>query len=94
MATKADDITLPQEMEDRINAISDEELEFRGWTREGMREGYLKRLHKDLNSPQIGDIAPDFELEKLSASGARTGEMMKLSDLRGKPVGLIFGSYT
>ena len=94
MATKADDITLPQEMEDRINAISDEELEFRGWTRESMREGYLKRLRKDLNSPQIGDIAPDFELEKLSASGARTGEMMKLSDLRGKPVGLIFGSYT
>ena len=87
-------MTLPQILEDRINNISDDELEFRGWTRDGMRAGYERRLEADKDSPQIGDVAPDFELERLSASGGRIGEMMKLSGLRGKPVGLIFGSYT
>lgn len=85
---------LPQVLEDRINGISDDELEFRGWTRNGMRAGYERRLDADKDSPQIGDVAPDFELERLSASGGRIGEMMKLSGLRGKPVKLIFGSYT
>ncbi|MBT5050424.1 MAG: hypothetical protein HOM58_18130 [Rhodospirillaceae bacterium] len=85
---------LPQVLEDRINGISDDELEFRGWTRDGMRAGYQRRLEADRDSPQVGDVAPDFELELLSASGGRTGEMMKLSGLRGKPVGLVFGSYT
>jgi hypothetical protein len=85
---------LPQPLEDRINNISDEELEFRGWTRDGMRAGYERRLEADKRSPQVGEMAPDFELERLSAAGKRTGEMMKLSGLRGKPVGLIFGSYT
>ena len=87
-------MTLPQILEDRISNISDDELEFRGWTRDGMRAGYERRLEADKDSPQIGDVAPEFELERLSASGGRTGEMMKLSGLQGKPVGLIFGSYT
>ncbi|NKB20787.1 MAG: hypothetical protein GKS01_09830 [Alphaproteobacteria bacterium] len=88
------DVELPQEMEDRIASISDEELEFRGWTRESMREGYSKRVAEDVNSPQVGDAAPDFQLERLGPAGERTGEQMSLSSLRGKPVGLIFGSYT
>lgn len=87
-------MTLPQILEDRISNISDDELEFRGWTRDGMRAGYERRLEADKDSPQIGDVAPEFELERLSASGGRTGEMMKLSGLQGQPVGLIFGSYT
>jgi len=88
------EIELPQEMENRIVSISDEELDFRGWTRESMREGYRKRLADDINSPQIGDKAPDFQLEKLGAKGERTGEYLALSSLQGKPLGLIFGSYT
>ena len=67
---------------------------FRGWTRDGMRARYEHRLNADKNSPQPGDIAPDFSLEILNQTGARTGEMLSLSSLRGKPVGLIFGSYT
>ena len=85
---------LPQKMENRIISISNEELEFRGWTRESMRKGYRKRLAEDINSPQIGDKAPDFQLEKLGAKGKRTSEYLALSSLQGKPVGLIFGSYT
>ncbi|MDX1485085.1 MAG: hypothetical protein R3229_11440 [Alphaproteobacteria bacterium] len=85
---------LPKVLEDRIAAITDEELEFRGWTRDGMRRRYLDRIERDKQSPQVGDMAPDFELELLDAQGGRTGELLSLSSLRGKPVGLIFGSYT
>lgn len=35
-----------------------------------------------------GEIAPDFELEKVG------GGAVRLSELRGKPVLLHFGSYT
>ncbi len=44
----------------------------------------------DPQSPKIGDLAPDFELQD------PTGKVrVRLSDFRGKrPVALIFGSYT
>ncbi len=87
-------IELPKVLEDRINGISDEELEFRGRTRDGMRAGYERRLKADRHAPQPGQVAPDFTLELLSATGARTGEQLSLSSLRGKPAGLIFGSFT
>ena len=87
-------IELPKVLEDRINGIGDEELEFRGWTRNSMRAGYERRLEADKKAPQPGDVAPDFTLERLSAAGTRTGESLSLSSLRGKPVGLIFGSFT
>jgi hypothetical protein len=85
---------LPQVLEDRVASISDEELAFRGWTREDMRKRYLDRIERDKHSPQVGDEAPGFELELLSATGQRTGDRLSLASLRGKPVGLIFGSYT
>ena len=44
--------------------------------------------------PKIGDMAPDFEIERLDRSKKRTGEFVKLSNLRGRPVALAFGSYT
>ena len=76
-------------LEDRIATITDEELEFRGWTRETIRTKYYERLEEDKLSPQIGDVVPDFELQTVNDLGK-----IKLSDLYGKPVGLIFGSYT
>ena len=44
--------------------------------------------------PKVGEMAPDFELERLDRTKKRTGEYVKLSDLRGKSVALCFGSYT
>ncbi len=44
--------------------------------------------------PKVGDIAPDFVADVLDRERKRTGEQVRLSDLRGQPVGLIFGSYT
>ena len=60
-----------------------------------MRAG---RLAREEAAPDVGQPAPDFKLERLSPEGKRTGEMVSLSDSfspgRGRPVGLIFGSYT
>ena len=87
-------IRLPEILEKRIEKLSDEELKIRGWTREDMRNNYLQRLADDVKSPQVGDKVPDFRLERLDDKGQRTGNYMRLSSLRGKPAGLIFGSYT
>ncbi len=43
---------------------------------------------------KVGDAAPDFEIERLDRWRKRTGEFVKLSNLRGRPVALAFGSYT
>jgi peroxiredoxin len=40
--------------------------------------------------PEVGSEAPDFDLAVLHGEGHR----VRLRDLRGKPVGLVFGSYT
>ena len=44
--------------------------------------------------PQVGTLAPDFTIERLSRDRKRTGEYVTLSGLKGKPVALCFGSYT
>ena len=69
------------------------------WKRMGIsQDEFLKRwqtrLERDLRSPSIGGPAPDFDLEILSSNGELTGETFRLSSARGKPVGLVFGSYT
>lgn len=44
--------------------------------------------------PKIGSQSPDFVADVLGRDRKRTGERVRLSDLRGKPVGIVFGSYT
>jgi hypothetical protein len=44
--------------------------------------------------PQPGSKALDFELDRLDRERRRNGETIRLSALHGKPVALIFGSYT
>ncbi len=44
--------------------------------------------------PKVGSEAPDFVADVLDRNRKRTGEHVRLSDIRGAPVGLIFGSYT
>lgn len=44
--------------------------------------------------PTVGEEAPDFEIDVLDRQRKRTGETARLSALRGKPVALLFGSYT
>ena len=46
------------------------------------------------SSSRIGSEAPDFAADVLGENRQRTGQQVSLSDLRGSPVGLIFGSFT
>ena len=92
--SEKEQLLIPSPVEDRISSISEEELNFRGWTRDLMRKRFLERMRLDLNSPQVSEEAPDFELALLSKNGERSGQKLELSSLRGKPTGLIFGSYT
>ncbi len=61
-------------------------------------ENYIKVKEladeREKRVPQIGDPAPDFELERLTDDGKRTDQRVRLSSLRGQPVLLYFGSYT
>jgi hypothetical protein len=46
-------------------------------------------LHFARSQVQVGDIAPDFTLVRVDGAGELT-----LSALRGRPVVLVFGSFT
>ena len=73
------------------------------WEKTGeTREQYLaqyevmvrERALRDQSAPKVGEPAPDFEIERLTPAGKRTGETFRLSSTRGLPVALVFGSYT
>jgi hypothetical protein len=53
-----------------------------------------RQAEREKRAPAVGSLAPDFELQRLSEKGKRTGERVRLSDFRGRPVALVFGSYT
>lgn len=56
---------------------------------------YLQgRIRRDIAAPKKGDPAPDFTVERLDGKGKRTGEMIDLSSMFGRPIALLFGSYT
>lgn len=52
-----------------------------------LREALARREER---APKVGEEAPEFDLPVLHGEGAR----VRLSERRGKPVALIFGSYT
>ena len=49
---------------------------------------------RQVDVPKVASEAPDFELDVLDRKRKRSGETIRLSNLRGKPVALVFGSYT
>ena len=56
---------------------------------------YLQeRIRQDISAPKEGQLASDFVVERLNAKGKRTGRMVSLPALVGKPIALLFGSYT
>ncbi|NKB20285.1 MAG: hypothetical protein GKS01_07030 [Alphaproteobacteria bacterium] len=85
---------LPEKAEQILAWHTEEELKLRGFTRDELREFIAGRFEREKDAPNVGDIAPDLTLESLSPTGKQTGDMVSLSSLAGKPVGLIFGSYT
>ena len=77
-----------------IDQLPDEVFPKLGLTRERFRVIQQTMKERDAKTPPVGAIAPDFEIERLSPDGKRTGEMFRLAETRGRPVALVFGSYT
>lgn len=50
-------------------------------------------LHFTRSRVQVGDVAPDFTLPRVGSGADASGDL-RLSSLRGKPVVLVFGSFT
>ena len=53
-----------------------------------------KQKARQVRVPLPGTTAPDFALDIVTRDRKRIGETVRLSAIRGQPVGLIFGSYT
>lgn len=71
-----------------------ERLKKMGLTRGQYEAMVRERSLRDQTAPKVGELAPDFEIERLTPAGKRRGEMFRLTLQRGKPVALVFGSYT
>ena len=69
-------------------------LEISDITEEQFKNHMFLEKEREKIVPQVGSNAPDFIADVLGPNRQRTGEQVKLSDLRGKPVGLTFGSFT
>ncbi len=77
-----------------LDDLPDEVLEKSNLTREQFKAIRDEMQARDEKTPPVGSQAPDFEIERLSPKGERMGETFRLSSVRGRPVALVFGSYT
>ncbi len=76
------------------NTVDESFLALLGLSRQEFREIAGAQVEREKNAPAVGSLAPDFVAERLTSQGKRTGQRVRLSDLRGRPVALVFGSYT
>jgi len=53
-----------------------------------------ERAPIEAGAPKVGEPAPDFAAEWLSADGTKTGERVSLEDYRGRDLALVFGNVT
>ncbi len=63
-------------------------------TRQEYESMVQERAERDQQAPKVGEPAPDFVAARLSPSGTRTGNEFQLSTALGRPIALVFGSYT
>ena len=63
-------------------------------TKDEFEAHMAEEKERETDVPQVGSMAPDFTVDVLNSERKYVGETVTLSDLRGKPVGLIFGSFT
>lgn len=74
--------------------LTDADFERMLLTRDSYTAMRNERVERERNAPRVGAPAPDFTVERLSADGKRSGAYFQLSETKGRPVALIFGSYT
>jgi hypothetical protein len=63
-------------------------------TREAFAEVTAMMAEREKAVPRVGDVAPDFALRRLGPGRKPTEGRVRLSELQGRPVALVFGSYT
>ena len=86
-------IDLEAYKENRLE-LPPEGWEWMGITEEDFKVHQARMIEREKRVPQVGDKAPDFEIERLDEFGRRTGEPFRLSSMEGHTVALLFGSYT
>ncbi len=69
-------------------------LEISDITEEQFEAQMAEQKAREAIVPKVGSEAPDFVADVLGRDRKRTGEQVRLSDLRGQPVGIVFGSFT
>lgn len=82
------------DLDDLPDAFVEMLCDMRKQTRAALRAELILAARREAAAPTVGMPAPDFTLEVLAPNGARTGETLQLSEVRGRPVALVFGSYT
>ena len=63
-------------------------------TQDEYRAMVKERQHRDQIAPEVGQMAPDFVARVLVEPGEPEQPPFQLAATRGRPVALIFGSYT
>ncbi|NKB58624.1 MAG: hypothetical protein GKS00_20035 [Alphaproteobacteria bacterium] len=74
--------------------LTDADFERMLLTRDSYTAMRDERVERERHAPRVGEPAPDFKVERLSGDGKRSGTYLRLSETKGRPVALIFGSYT
>ncbi|WP_137701093.1 deiodinase-like protein [Marimonas lutisalis] len=83
-------------MRDQMDSMSDAEFEDAMSLSKAEFRDYLDKAAagEERCQADIGQPAPDFSAHVLTEDGEVSSDLLKLSELRGAPVSLIFGSYT
>jgi len=63
-------------------------------SRERFAELAAEMQEREKRAPAPGSLAPDFALRRLGPDRQLSAQRVRLADLRGRPVALVFGSYT
>ena len=82
------------DLDDAPAALVEGVLKLTKRSKDEFRAHLAARREREERAPKPGSAAPDFELELLTREGKRSGELRRLGDHRGRPVALVFGSYT
>jgi len=80
-------------LESDPDKFSDTQLAAMNISRAGLRACNAYSRELDAGAPQVGVLAPDFLLPEL-VGATLSPTRVALSSLRGRPVGLLFGSIT
>ncbi|MDH3233975.1 MAG: peroxiredoxin family protein [Alphaproteobacteria bacterium] len=87
-------VTLDEYAQMDMAAKRDVWLEISDITPEQFDAHMAEQKAREAIVPKVGAEAPDFVADVLGENRQRTGAQVRLSDLRGKPVGIVFGSFT